>query len=179
MTFESLIEHANRLYRNTGAAVIEKQHTLCTPLRNGTGRIVNAKYETKATVDYMGRYGERPIAFEAKHCAEDRIDLKRVEPHQRDFLRDWTARWPAIGFVLVSFGFTDFYLIPWDCWDAAVTARAKGTTSGIRLEVRKSFSWWPTGKASIRKDELPKAWKVVPGNVCALDYLCVVNKLWG
>lgn len=81
MSFESLIEYANRQYRQDGIAVIEKQHTLCKPLRNGTGRIVSAKYEEKATVDFMGRYGERPIAFEAKHCSADKIDLKRVAQH--------------------------------------------------------------------------------------------------
>lgn len=53
MTFESLIEYANSRYRHTGAAIVEKQHTLCKPLRNGTGSIVSAKYEEKATVDFI------------------------------------------------------------------------------------------------------------------------------
>ena len=55
MSFEGLIEYASRQYRQDGTAIIEKQHTLCKPLRNGTGRIVSAKYEEKATVDFMGR----------------------------------------------------------------------------------------------------------------------------
>ena len=79
MSFGALIGYANSRYRQSGAAIIEKQHTLCKPLRNGTGGIVSAKYEEKATVDFMGRYGKRPIAFEAKHCATDVIELKRVE----------------------------------------------------------------------------------------------------
>lgn len=91
MSFEGLIEYANNRYQQTGRAIVTKQHTLCKPLRNGTGQIVSAKYEEKATVDFMGQYAGTPIAFEAKHCAADKIDLKRVEPHQCDFLRDWTA----------------------------------------------------------------------------------------
>ena len=58
-------------WRRLRTAIIEKQHTLGKPLRNGTGGIVSAKYEEKATVDFMGRYGKRPIAFEAKHCATE------------------------------------------------------------------------------------------------------------
>lgn len=45
MSFEGLIEYANSRYRQSGAAVIEKQHTLCKPLRSGTEGIVSEKYE--------------------------------------------------------------------------------------------------------------------------------------
>ena len=43
MTFESLIEYANSRYSHTGAQILDKQHTLCKPLWNGTGPIVRAK----------------------------------------------------------------------------------------------------------------------------------------
>ena len=61
MTFEALIEFANARYK-----------------ANGTGKVVNCKVEEKATVDFMGRFGARPIAFEAKHCSKDVIALNRV-----------------------------------------------------------------------------------------------------
>lgn len=198
MTFESLIEYANRRYRLDGKAIIEKQHTLCKPLRDRTGRIASAKYEEKATVDFMGRYGRIPIAFEAKHCAADIIDLKRVEEHQCSFLRDWTkAGDGAIGFVIVSFRLERFYLIPWQYWEAARESRAaKAEDREIRAitpcnvweqtgksTARVSFNpmeteWRTTGKASIRRDELPQDWEITLGGTAGLDYLTAVRRLW-
>lgn len=177
MSFESLIEYANRQYRQDGIAVIEKQHTLCKPLRNGTGRIVSAKYEEKATVDFMGRYGERPIAFEAKHCSADKIDLKRVAQHQCRFLQEWTAEPAAIGFVIISFRLSAFYLIPWDYWQAALDAREK-RTGGTVIQEPVRTEWQTTGKASIRMDELPAEWEIKLGGRIAIDYLAAVRKLW-
>ncbi len=177
MTFESLIEYANARYRANGTAIIEKQHTLCKPLRNGTGHIVSAKYEEKATVDFMGRYGGIPIAFEAKHCAADTIDLKRVEEHQCGFLRDWTAEPGTIGFVMVSFRFSEFYAIPWIYWQAALDARQKKSGGIVTLEPMGT-AWQTTGKASIRKDELPQEWEVKMGGAAAVDYLATVKRLW-
>ncbi len=178
MRFEGLVEYANSRYRQSGAAMIEKQHTLCKPLRNGTGSIVSAKYEEKATVDFMGRFGERPIAFEAKHCSVDKIDLKRVEAHQCEFLRQWTAERSAIGFVIISFQFRDFYIIPWSYWQAALDARETGYGEVVTLVPMKT-EWRTTGKASIRKDELPQEWEVRLGGGAALDYLAAVRRLWG
>lgn len=195
MTFESLIEFANGVYKRNGVAVIEKQHTKFIPIRNSTGQIVNCKVEEKATVDFMGRFGNTPIAFEAKHCAENVIAIKRVEEHQRLFLNNWTADGNGIGFVLVSFQFSDVYLIPWDCWQIAVTAREhkqKGTpllgnyyckehalrgNSGQKLISNDAFQL--TGKASIRKDELPNEWRVKQGGTVGLDFLERVTALWG
>ena len=177
MSFEALIGYANSRYRQSGAAIIEKQHTLCKPLRNGTGGIVSAKYEEKATVDFMGRYGKRPIAFEAKHCATDVIELKRVEAHQCEFLRDWTKEPEAIGFIIISFHFSAFYLIPWDYWQAALTARERKQGAAVAFQPMKT-EWRTTGKASIRKDELPQEWEIKLGGGAAIDYLATVDRLW-
>ena len=35
-----------------------------------------------------------------------------------------------------------------------------------------------TGKASIRKDELPAEWEVQMGGAAAIDYLAAVRRLW-
>lgn len=178
MTFEGLIEYANARYWQTGKAIITKQHTLCKPLRNGTGQIVSAKYEVKATVDFMGRYGETPIAFEAKHCSGERLDLKRVESHQCDFLRRWTAQGSGIGFILVSFQLADFYAIPWCYWQAALDAWEADRGQAVAFNPMWT-DWNTTGKASIRKDELPEQWRVRLGGGAGLDYLAVVERLWG
>ena len=177
MTFESLIEYANRRYRHDGTAIVTKQHTKFIPIRNGTGSVVTCKVEEKATVDYMGRIGDRPLAFEAKHSADDRIALNRVEPHQFDFLLDWTAQPEAIGFVLVSFKFAEFYVIPFHAWMLAANAN-EAKKQGRPLAAITYAGFRPTGKASIRSDELPGAWGVPSGGAAALDYVTVIKKQW-
>ena len=176
-TFELLLEYANQRYKHTGEALIEKQHTHFVPLRDRTGKIVNCKVEEKATVDYVGRYGGRPIAFEAKDCAGDKIDLKRVEPHQRDYLNRWTEDQAAIGFVIVSFNLSNFYLIPWAYWEAALVARLNRTTKTVSFEP-SYIPWQLTGKAAVGMAELPEAWKIKTGRAVALDYLATVKQIW-
>ena len=83
----------------------------------------------------------------------------------------------AIGFVFISFELTDFYLIPWNYWEAALTARAN-KAKGIPLLRTSPSSWWAAGKSSIRKDELSEEWLVNAGDATALDYLTTVSKLW-
>lgn len=177
MTFEGFIKYANSRYRLDGRAIVEKQNTLCIPLRNGTGKIVSAKYEEKATVDFMGRYGSQPIAFEAKHCSDDVISLSRVENHQCEFLRDWCKSSDAIGFIIISFRFRDFYLIPWEYWEAALNARQTKKSETVAFPPMNT-PWKTTGKASIRKDELPDEWKIKLAGSAALDYLERVDRLW-
>ena len=178
-TFEQLIEYANRRYKSLGIAIIEKQHTLCKPLRNGTGRIVSAKFEVKATVDYMGRYGETPIAFEANHSCTDKIALDRVEPHQCEFLQSWTDGGKGIGFVLLGFRYENYFLIPWEFWDAANKAREQKAAK-LEIQVPPCPPYWhPTGKASVKLGEMPDEWRVQTGGNAALDYLATAKKIWG
>jgi penicillin-binding protein-related factor A (putative recombinase) len=98
-----------------------------------------------------------------------------VEPHQAEFLTIWTVQPGAIGFVLVSFKFADFYLIPWVFWEAAHSARERKAKAVLES---MGIVWQATGRASIRKDELPEEWKVKIGGAAALDYLTTVKKLW-
>jgi recombination protein U len=118
---ENLVIRSNELYRKRKVAVIEKQPTEWIPLRDRTGRIVGAKVEHKATVDFLGSFAGRPIAFDCKHVSRtktkkgDRISLSEVQPHQRDFLDDWT-RDGCPGFILVSFDLKRFFVVRWDWW---------------------------------------------------------------
>jgi hypothetical protein len=106
---EDLIIQSNELYRRRKIAVIEKQPTEWIPLWDPrTGRVCGAKVEHKATVDFLGSFAGRPIAFDCKHVSRskskkgDRISLSEVQSHQAEFLDDWT-RDGCPGFVLVSF----------------------------------------------------------------------------
>lgn len=178
MEFERLIEYANARYRQSGMAMIEKQHTLCKPLRDGNGRIASAKYEEKATVDYVGRVWNVPVAFEAKHCSGDRIALDRVQEHQRKFLSDWTRDEMGIGFVFVSFGMERFFVIPWQFWRGMMTAREQGDGGCYLRSPQIRMLWQATGKASIKADEIPDECEARVEGIAGLDYPKVVNKLW-
>ena len=76
--FEQLIEMANTQYRNKKIAVIHKVPTAWIPLRDGRGRIVSAKVEEKAAVDFLGTYCGQSLAFDAKHCSDERIRWDRL-----------------------------------------------------------------------------------------------------
>lgn len=114
--FEDLINIMLERYIAQKRAVIKKVPTAWVPIRGANGRIVSAKVEEKSTVDYVGTYRGRPIAFEAKHTKDKEIRWDRVEPHQAKFLDDWERIGDGISFVLVGFSVERLYVIPWQAW---------------------------------------------------------------
>ena len=64
-SFEELIDHANEWYNKRGIAAIQKIPTEWVVIRSGA-QIVRAFPKRKSTVDYIGLYYNRPIAFDAK-----------------------------------------------------------------------------------------------------------------
>ncbi|ABB15312.1 prophage LambdaCh01, recombination protein U [Carboxydothermus hydrogenoformans Z-2901] len=151
---------ANRQYRAQRRAVIHKVPTAWIPLRDSRGRIVTAKVEEKAAVDFLGTYRGRSLAFDAKHCAGERIRWDRVEDHQAQFLEDWT-RDGGISFILVGFNMSRFFVVPWEFW-----------RDGI-------FRWkYEEGPASISIKQMCPEWETRLGGRATPDYLAVVDKLW-
>ena len=73
-----------------------------------------AIFEKQAQPDYKGTLkGGRAIVFEAKHTDGDRLQQSVVSEEQEKQLN----RHAALGaecFVLVSFGFQQFFRIPWE-----------------------------------------------------------------
>jgi recombination protein U len=110
--FEDFLKFVHERYQADGIACIHKVPTEFIPLRNAKGQVCSAKVETKSCVDYLGRYKGIPVAVEAKHTEEKRIDFKRIEPHQADYLDDWGKDPNAIALVLVSFSLRRFYAVP-------------------------------------------------------------------
>ena len=72
-----------------------------------------ACYTKKAQPDYKGTLkGGRSVVFEAKHTSGDRLEQSVVTDDQRKRL----DRHMALGaecFVMVSFGFREFFKVPW------------------------------------------------------------------
>jgi recombination protein U len=105
---EDLVEICNEGYRAKGVAVIHRIPAAWLPIRNREGRIVSAKVDRKATVDFVGHVATSlgravPVAFEVKEVSSgDRWPLSKLEDHQYACLRDsyFTG---AAAFVLVGY----------------------------------------------------------------------------
>ena len=175
MSLESFVEFANTRYRHYGIAVVEKQHTHFTPIRNRQGKIVSCKVEEKATVDFMGRYKGIPVAIEAKHTASDRIRFSEVKDHQAQFLNDFVGdNNYGFGAVLVSFKMERFFLVPWCFWSVArdMWIRNRGKKAAV---IEYGMSWTTPGKASVSAAELLPEWEVKLNNKYGLAYLSKID----
>ncbi len=171
--FEEFIKYANSRYKQAKVAVIDKMPTEFIPIRNDHGKIVNVKVEEKSKVDFIGRVFNVPIAIEAKETMDDSIRFDRVEPHQAEYMDEFTEQPGTIGLVLVSFGTTRFYAIPWRFWQAAYNARVRpGATRETPVTVEAFGQTWEVPrKYSVRQEELNPAWEVTTHETFGLHYL--------
>lgn len=161
VAFEEFIRFANERYAHKKVAVIEKLPTEWIPLRNSSGKICGAKVERRSKVDFIGRYKSYPIAIEAKNSNEDSIRFDRVEPHQAEYMDDFTAEGGTIGLVLVSFNLKRFFVIPWVFWQAAYDARVTRNDRTTPVTVSAfGETWTIPKKVSVRADELLPEWEV-------------------
>ena len=116
--FERLVEASCRHYRETGQAVIEKTPEPMKPLSgmDSRGRF-QACFTKPAQPDYKGVLrGGRAVVFEAKHTDGDTIAYNRLTETQMNCMEAYHEM-GALCFVLVSFGFQDFFRIPWQDWN--------------------------------------------------------------
>lgn len=160
--FEELLRFANERYKQSGVAMVEKQATEFIPIRGKSGKIVSAKVERKATVDFLGRYKHYPIAIEAKNTNDNSIRFDRIEEHQADFMDAFTAEPGTIGLVLLSFGLKRFFVIPWTFWQAAYNARVRPGANRTAATTVSAFgeTWTIPKKKSVRMDEIPPAFEI-------------------
>lgn len=158
MGLESLIEYANAQYASKGIAQIQKVSTPWKVVRKGT-QIVSAFPEKKSTVDFIGVYRGKAIAFDAKSTKNTTsFPLANVDEHQVKFIADWIKS-GGIGFLLIEFAsFGEIYLMPFDyfiCrWDNAI--------AGIE-------------KKSISYEWVAEHPKIISNNGIVLDYLREVS----
>lgn len=161
VAFEEFIRFANERYAHKNVAVIEKLPTEWIPLRNSSGKICGAKVERRSKVDFIGRYKGHPIAIEAKNSNEDSIRFDRVEPHQAEYMDDFTAEGGTIGLVLVSFNLKRFFAIPWAFWSIAYETRVTRNDRTTPVTVSAfGETWTIPKKVSVRADELNPAWEI-------------------
>lgn len=157
MGLEMLIEHANDQYAAKGIALIQKVATPWKVIRKGK-QIVNAFPEKKSTVDFIGVYNGKPIAFDAKQTElKTRFPYANVEKHQIDFMRRWEET-GGIAFMLIEFkAHKKTFLVPFAYFDAADKAGARGS-----IPYESFFEW-------------RNVYEVTQGNGIVLDYLSALE----
>lgn len=158
--FENFIRFANERYQQKGIAMITKQATEFIPIRNSSGKVCNVKVEHKATVDFLGRYKQYPIAIEAKNTSSDSIRFDAVQPHQADYMDAFCNEPGTIGLVLVSFNLQKFYAIPWAFWGEAYDLRVRRQNKAtVRLHAFDE-EWTIPNKMSARIEDMSPLWEV-------------------
>lgn len=113
--WENMIEAACQHYRLKEMAEITKTPEPMKPLSrpNSKGQFT-ACYIKQAQPDYKGTLkGGRAVVFEAKHTDGDRMQQSIISPEQEKQL-DRHAALGAECFVMVSFGFQQFFKVPWE-----------------------------------------------------------------
>lgn len=138
---ERLIEISNAAYRRQGRAVVHKIPTAWLPLRDGRGRIVSAKVEQKAVVDFLGVLaGGRAVAFDAKQNREvTRFPFDDRWAHEVQFLRDVMAAGGITFLIVEQVPQNLIYLVPGglllELWDNA----QRGGRRSIPLSVLETL----------------------------------------
>jgi recombination protein U len=116
--FEDLINYAVAMeLQRTGGALIFKVPTAWKVQRRfnpytGKREIVSAFPEMKSTVDYIGIFRGKGLAFEAKSTEnKGAFPLSNIEQHQKEFLHDWQQR-GGMSFFLIHFSLSHktFYI---------------------------------------------------------------------
>ncbi|RED54774.1 Holliday junction resolvase RecU [Cohnella lupini] len=164
MAFESLINMTNTMYENQSIAIINKRPTPVKIMKREANRIYGY-LERPSTVDYDGHYRQRGIAFEAKSVAEgDRLDLSNVASHQVTYLGKCHYVGNAIAFLIVAFeAHRKVFMLPYPVLETFW----KRQMDGIR------------GTKSIHILEMEREGFEVRSGKVPLDYLSVVDKVWG
>lgn len=163
--FETLIDHCNMLYERKEIAIINKRPTPVKITSNVGGRITGI-IERPSTVDYDGHTKQRGIAFEAKSVWEgDRFALSNLQKHQFDYLAKAHYIGGAISFLIVEYtSFRRTFILPYpaleDCWRAQ-HHKIKGSKSIYISDMERD------------------GFEVFPGRGVPLDYLAVVDSVWG
>ena len=111
--FENLISASLNWYKDKGVAFIEKTPEPMRPIKSlGQGKFI-AHYEKMAQPDYKGTLaGGKAVVFEAKHTDSDRLQQNVISSEQEKQL-DRHMKLGAECFVMVSFGFEQYFKIPW------------------------------------------------------------------
>ena len=101
---EAAVSKSNQIYMQRGLACLQK---IATPSGMSGGQF----YRAPSTVDFLGSWRGRAVAFDCKSSKVPRLDNKNVKVHQRRFLANMSDT-GAIAGLLVAFEKTgDIYFV--------------------------------------------------------------------
>lgn len=161
-TLELALEQSNGVYRERGIALVHKVPTAWLPIRGSSGKIITAKVDEPACVDFLGVYRGRAIAFDAKETRKERWPVSAVTGLQLRWLEDWD-RAAGVGFLVVQYVLEgdEAYLVPFS-----------------RLAIWYHRACWPRGEKSVHVDEARSSCqRVVSARGVLLDYLAALDEV--
>ncbi len=160
---EEMVEVSNQQYLLQNRALVQKIPTPVKVLNvnSRTGKINNAFYDKKSTVDYIGVFKGRSVAFDAKETnVETRFDLSNVKEHQYRFLSNWNKN-GGISFLIINFSsLEESYYLPFTILDDFWKGMLKGERKSIPYQVIAKAEYRIKGKGLI-----------------LLDYLSIIEKM--
>jgi recombination protein U len=116
MNLETLVNHANTVYMQSGKAVVFKVPTPTKVLYknyNGYRMPVKAFHDSKAWLDYVGVVNGKAITFDAKETKKKTsFPLQNLKPHQVYAMDQWN-KCGGKSFLIVWFKtINEVYLLP-------------------------------------------------------------------
>ncbi|EGV00498.1 Holliday junction-specific endonuclease [Mycoplasmopsis columbina SF7] len=111
MLLENIINKTIDYYSVNDLAYIKKQ---IVPIKFSgieNGKIKNGFLYSKSTVDYIGCFKGKFIAFEAKTTEDKIIDKSNLKTHQIDYLKKIDKQGGIVFFILFYSLFNEFYLL--------------------------------------------------------------------
>lgn len=114
--FEKIIETACKFYSDMNYAEIQKTPEPMRVIGRLDGGKFVAVFTKQAQPDYKGTLcGGQAIVFEAKHTDSEKM-LQSVITVEQGLRLEAHMRLGAACYVLVSFGFEEFFFVPWEVW---------------------------------------------------------------
>ena len=143
MGLQELVNQANEQYRQLGIASIWEFGTEAKWIPGG--RLILKK----GTVDFIGLWQGRGLAFDCKETAEDALPANNVKTHQVEFLMDFSQA-GGVAFLLIAYTEPGrFFVVP----------------------VEKYFPVW-AGRRGLKLEEAKRIGREVwSGRRVCLDYL--------
>jgi len=109
---ENLIDEINKLYKKNNLAIVTKVPVPIKVLKIKKGKITEAFFEKKSTVDYQGVVQGYPICFDVKETNNKSLPLKNIHQHQITYMNSIRNQ-KGYSFILCHFkSCRKFYLIP-------------------------------------------------------------------
>lgn len=128
--WEAQLDTQHDKYRKAGHAIVHKTHP---PTMMARGKLV---YKAKGAPDYLGRAGSRPVCFDAKEVAVERLPFANIKEHQAKDMEAWAKDRSAIVGIALRIKGIGTWWIDWrvlsDLW--WTWRETKGAQASVDLE---------------------------------------------